>query len=154
MSEPIFIPKPGQIDFTNIRRAPVVNCIIEYQGKALIVQRSSDLRFYPNFWNGISGFLDMQDQTVLDKVKEELREELGIPESAVVSIYEGKVLEQEAKDYDKVWIVHPVRVVVSTDQITLDWEAQNFKWIDPKDIKNYQTLPGFMEVVQELYPGV
>ena len=151
MSEPLFVPKPGQIDFTHVRRAPVINCLVEYNGKVLLVQRSLDMNFYPGAWNGVSGFLDMPDQTVADKAKEELREELGLSESSIISMHEGKVIEQESKDYDKVWIVHPVKVLVNTDQVKLDWEARQFAWVDPKDIKNYQTLPGFMPIVLELY---
>ena len=53
-----FHPKPGQIDFTHIKRVPVVNCVLRYEGKFLIVQRSEEIRYYPEYWNGISGFLD------------------------------------------------------------------------------------------------
>jgi len=48
-----------------------------YQNKILVVQRSKKLHFYPGYWNGISGFLDDQ-KNIEQKVKEELREELGI----------------------------------------------------------------------------
>jgi len=54
--KPEFKPKPGQIDYTNIRVAPVINCVVQYQDKILIVRRNLKMKFYPGYWNGISGF--------------------------------------------------------------------------------------------------
>ena len=81
-----FTPKPGQVDYTNIRRAPVINCVLRYGDKILLVKRSAELRLYPNYWNGISGFLD-DDRSVLEKVKDEIREETGIVIPKGVPIY-------------------------------------------------------------------
>ena len=61
-----FVPAPGQTDFTNIRFAPVINCVLKYKNKILLVQRSKELRLYPDYWNGISGFLD-DDKSLNDK---------------------------------------------------------------------------------------
>lgn len=77
MSKPKFKPKPGQVDFTNIRWAPVINCVVKHQDKILLVKRSKELNLYPGYWNGISGFLDDQ-RSLTEKVEEEIKEELGI----------------------------------------------------------------------------
>ncbi|HEY4161329.1 MAG TPA: hypothetical protein VGM08_04680, partial [Candidatus Saccharimonadales bacterium] len=58
MAEPKFVPKPGQVDYTNIRYAPVINTVITNSGKVLLVQRSPGMRLYPGYWSGMSGFLD------------------------------------------------------------------------------------------------
>lgn len=150
MQEPEFIPKPGQIDFTNVRRAPVINCVVRYNGKILIVQRSAGMKFYPSFWNGISGFLD-DERSVEQKAKDEIREELGIAEKDIITIHEGKVFEQEESSYDKTWLVHPVLVDVDTDNITLDWEAEKYKWIEVVEAKKYNLLPGFDKVLEVLF---
>jgi 8-oxo-dGTP pyrophosphatase MutT (NUDIX family) len=70
-------PRHGQMDYSKARWAPVINCVLRYKGKILVVQRSESLNFYPGYWNGISGFLDDQ-KSLKEKVLEELREELGI----------------------------------------------------------------------------
>ena len=144
--KPKFVPKPGQIDYTNVRRAPTINCVVKYRDKILLVQRSSDLHYYPDYWSGVTGFLD-DDKTVEDKAREELREEVGIEEKDIVSIRVGGVLEQDAPQYDKTWIVHPVLVEVSTDKVTLDWEGQEYRWVAADEIKNLNCVPGFVEVV-------
>lgn len=148
MAEPKFIPKPGQVDYTNIRYAPVVNTVVTRGGKVLLVQRSSSMRLYPNFWNGISGFLD-DGQSIEEKVTEELREELGLDKQNIASLERGAVLLQEAPKYHKTWLVVPVLARVKTADIELDWEAQRAKWYMPAEIEKLDLLPGFPEVIEQ-----
>ena len=82
MRKPTFKPQPGQIDYTNARWAPVINCVLKYGNKLLVVQRSKELNFYPGYWNGVSGFLDDQ-RSLSQKISDELNEELGIPKSKI-----------------------------------------------------------------------
>lgn len=149
-TEPEFKPKPGQTDYTNIKRAPVINCVVKYKDKILLVQRSANMKFYPGYWNGISGFLD-DSKTAAEKVKDELQEELGVEEKNIVAITQGDIFEQEEPKYDKIWIVHPVLVEVSTDTIRLDWEAQNYQWVSIAEAKSFNLLPGFERVLENLF---
>jgi 8-oxo-dGTP pyrophosphatase MutT (NUDIX family) len=142
--------KPGQTDFTKIRWSPVVNCIVRYRGKILVVKRNSDMRLYPNCWNGISGFLD-DNKSLKEKVREELKEETGISKNQIKSIKLEKIFDLEDPNYKKTWIVHPILVDVKTDKIHLDWEAQDYKWISPKDIKNMKFVLGFRKVLNSFF---
>jgi len=144
-----FKPKPGQVDFTNIRWAPVINCVVMYRGKMLLVQRDPSLHFYPSYWNGISGFLD-DKQSLKEKVVEELDEELGIKKKDIASIYSGNVFDQDEPKYKKTWIVHPILVRVKTDRISLDWEARKYKWIKMSEAWKMKLLPGFDMVLWEV----
>lgn len=144
-----FKPKKGQIDFTNARFAPVVNCVVKYENKILIVQRSEKLNFYPGCWNGISGFLD-DAQTLKQKVENEIKEELRIAKKDIISVKLGKIFHQEEKKYKKTWIVHPILVEVKTDKIKLDWEAKDYKWINLGEEKRFKLLPGFDKVLEEV----
>ena len=141
--------KPGQIDYTNARWAPVINCVVKYRDKILVVQRSKNLNFYPGYWNGISGFLD-DKRSFEQKVKDELREELGIAKNKIKNIRLEEIFHQEAPKYKKSWIVHPVLIEVSGNKIKLDWEARNFKWVKLEDIKKLKLLPGFDDVLKKL----
>jgi len=149
MKKSKFKPKPGQIDYTNARWAPVINCVVKYRDKILVVQRSKNLNFYPGYWNGISGFLD-DKRSFEQKVKDELMEELGIPNNKIKNIRLGEIFHQEAPKYKKSWIVHPVLIEVSGNKIKLDWEARNFKWVKLEDIKKLKLLPGFDDVLKKL----
>jgi isopentenyldiphosphate isomerase len=149
MAQSKFTPKPGQVDYTNIRYCPVTNCILKYGNKILLVQRSLELNLYPGYWNGISGFLD-DHKNVPDKVFEELSEEAGINEGSIESIKVGKVIVQESDQYNKTWIVFPVLAEVTSDNIKLDWEAKAYKWVSLKEARQLNLLPGFEEVLDEL----
>ncbi len=149
MRKPAFKPKQGQVDYTLARWAPVINCVLRYKNKLLVVQRNKDLNFYPGYWNGISGFLDDQ-KSLNQKVFEELKEELGIPKGKIKWIRLGEIFDQEAPKYKKTWIVHPVLVEVKTDKIKLDWEARNYKWLTLREIERLRLLPGFGEVLKNL----
>ena len=145
-----FRPKPGQIDFTNVTRVPVVNCVVRFKDKILLVKRSGGMKFYPNYWNGISGFLD-DDQTIEEKVMEELTEELGIEEDDIVSMEKGGIIEYEDSAYKKTWLIHPVLVDLDTDDVKIDWEAREFKWVTKEELNNFELLPGFDKVAESLF---
>jgi len=145
-----FKPKPGQIDFTNIRRVPVINCVVRSDGKVLLVKRSGGMKFYPNYWNGISGFLD-DDQTVEEKVLEELTEELGVEEDDIISMKKGSIIEYEDSAYKKTWLIHPVLVDINTNDIKIGWGAKEFKWVSPTELDDFELLPGFDKVVETLF---
>ncbi|MBU6370889.1 MAG: NUDIX domain-containing protein [Patescibacteria group bacterium] len=149
MSQPPFKPRPGQVDYTYIRYAPVINCVLRYKGKLFVVRRSDDLNFYPGYWNGISGFLD-DDLSIVEKVTEELREELHMAKSKIKKIHVGQVFDQDAPKYKKTWIVHPVLVDVTTDKVKLDWEARRGEWLTFAQIRKLKLLPGFSDVLRSL----
>jgi len=149
MSKPIFKPKPGQTDYTNARWAPVINCVLKYKDKILVVQRSKELNFYPGYWNGISGFLD-DHKSLREKVIIEIKEELGISKNKIKRIQLGEIFDQEEPKYKKIWVVHPVLVEVTSDKIKLDWEAATYKWLSPREIKKLKLLPGFEKVLEKL----
>ena len=146
-----FKPKPGQVDYTNIRWAPVINCVLKYKNKVLLLQRSETLNFYPGFWNGVSGFLD-DNKSLEEKVVEELKEELGLKKSEIKNMKSGEVFDQDEPKYTKTWIVHPVLVEVKTEKIKLDWESRNCKWVSFKEAVMMKLLPGFDKVLEKLYP--
>jgi 8-oxo-dGTP pyrophosphatase MutT (NUDIX family) len=149
-SEPAFVPRPDQVDYSNIRYCPVINCALTRSGKVLVVRRSQGMRLYPGYWNGLSGFLD-DKKSIEEKVYEELREEAGLAEKDVISVRVGRVITQEAPDYGKTWMVFPVEVAVKDAAINLDWEAETHQWLPVKEALRLQLVPGFDTVLQELF---
>lgn len=143
-------PKPGQIDFTKARWCPVVNIVVKYRGKILIVRRSRGMRLYSGEWNGISGYLD-DKKSMEEKVKEELRDELWIKARDIASIRVGGIFDVDDPRIGKTWVVHPVLATVKTDKIRLDWEAEEHRWIRPREVKKFKTVKGFRMVLARLF---
>ncbi len=146
-TEPEFIPRDGQVNFTNMRWCPVINCVVQYNGKILLVRRSDDMRLYPGYWNGISGFIDDQ-KSLTEKVYEELHEELGLPSDAIRSVALCGVFVQDAPEIGKTWIVHAILVEVHTDNIKTDWEASAYEWCSYPVVDGRALLPGFEAVLE------
>lgn len=141
--------KKNQTDYTDIHWAPVINCVLFFEGTILILQRSNELNFYPGHWNGVSGFLD-DKKSLNEKVKNEILEEVGIGEENIEKIELGKIFHQSAPKYKKTWIVHPILVRVKSNEIKLNWEAKNHQWIKIEDVNKYKLLPGFEGVIDEM----
>jgi NADH pyrophosphatase NudC (nudix superfamily) len=150
MEEPAFKARDGQVDYTDIRYAPVVNTIVVYRNKILLLQRNPKMRLYPGYWNGISGFLD-DDKSIEEKVYTELKEELGIERAHVTNLERGKPLIQESPEYNKTWLVVPVKADITTNEFKLDWEASAAKWYDPEEISALDLLPGFEPVIGQFF---
>ena len=154
MTKPTFIPKPGQVDYTNIRYCPTINSIIKYNDEFLLLKRSSDSNFYPDYWNGLSGFLD-DHKDIEDKVKEELWEELKVTEDKVISLKVFNPFHRDEKEYDKTWIVFPILVEINTKEFKLDFEHSEYQWFKISDIlnviNNYKIIPDIKDILNIVF---
>jgi 8-oxo-dGTP pyrophosphatase MutT (NUDIX family) len=142
MQESVFIPRPGQIDYTHATRVPVVDCVVEHEGKLLIMKRSSAMNHYPGVWHCIAGYLD-DHKGPIDKAKEELAEEAGIEPDRVVEARVADPFEVVDSRLGKTWVVHPVFVRIATSEVALNWESEDYRWIDPSELSDYELLDGF-----------
>jgi len=145
----LFIPKPGQTDFTDIRYAPIINCVLKHKGKFLVIKRSEILRWYPGRWNGVSGFLD-DKKSIKEKITEEINEELGLKKTSIKSIKLKEIFLQDEPKYQKTWIVIPVLVEVNTSEVKLNFENAEYKWATESEIKKLKFVPGFDEVLRRV----
>ncbi len=149
-TEPVFIPKEGQVDFTNVRWCPVINCIVVHNGKFLLVERSQSMRLYPAHWNGVAGFID--DASDLEtKVHEEITEELGVRIEDIGEIKLCGVFLEEAPAVGKTWIVHAVKVELLKVDISLDWEATKYEWVMYPVTDGRLMLPGLPTVLDVVF---
>jgi 8-oxo-dGTP pyrophosphatase MutT (NUDIX family) len=145
-AERAFVPRPGQVDYTHIRYAPVLNAVVVCRGKVLLLHRSSGMRSYPDHWCGISGYLD-DHRSVEEKARQEMLEEVGITADRILGLERGTVLLQEAAEYAKSWLVVPVLVRVRDRRYRLDWESQAAGWFSMTEALSLPLLPGFDAVL-------
>lgn len=138
----------GRINFTGVRKAPVVNVIVELDGKILIMKRSDKVSAYQRLWNGVSGFID-EPKPIEEFVRQEISEELSIGSELVgkMSVSDPYIVEDQ--DIDRVWYVYPVLVSLKKEpKIVLDWEHTDFKWIAPSELSKYQYVKDFDKSVR------
>jgi Ni,Fe-hydrogenase maturation factor len=138
----------NRIDYTNSNSAPTVNVFVAFKGKLLMAKRSADLKNYPSKWSNITGFLD-EIKSVGTKALEEMKEELGVGERDVSSMFFGDVLN--FKDKKKTWIIFPVLVMLKREpKIRLDYENQEYKWTRPNDMAKLDIVPMLGKVYDKL----
>lgn len=139
----------GRIDYTHAKRSPVINAAVFYGDELIITRRSDKLKFYPGLWNGVSGFID-EIKPIEQIVSKELEEELGIEQGQIERIVTGELIERKSTKHDRVWMIYPVLVELKQKPvIKLDWEHSEYAWIRPDDLKNYEILSDFGEIVTQ-----
>lgn len=118
----------------------VVTCFIRYFDKILIVKRSQAVGTYQGFWSGISGYIE---QEPINQAYTEINEETSLNNEDVMLIRKGMPFEQVDENLNRKWIIHPFLFETSSmDNIKIDWENVDKRWIDPAEIKNFDTVPG------------
>ncbi|MDI6708290.1 MAG: NUDIX pyrophosphatase [Candidatus Thermoplasmatota archaeon] len=122
----------------------VVSCFIIKDNKILILKRSDSVRTYKGKWATVSGYIESNEEPFETAIKE-IEEEIGLKESDVALVREGNLIY-----VDDDWVVHPYLFKTSSDKIKTDWEHVEYKWIKPKELKNYDTVPKLKESLESV----
>ena len=131
------------------KRVNVVTVFLEHDKKILILKRSQKVKTMKTKWAGISGYIE-QEEPVMRALKE-IEEETGLNNNNVRLINIGEPLEAiQANNPEITWIVHPYLFSSNTDQIRIDWEHDEYRWINPKEIKNYETVPRLRDALDRV----
>lgn len=140
----------GRIDYSHSDIAPVITVFILYNNKILLLKRSDKVRTYKGKWNTVAGYLD-EPKPVLEKILEELREELGVTKEHIASFNIAEPFTFTDHNLQKTWIVHPACVKLKTKPaIQLDWEHTEYHWIAPSEIDNFDTVPNAKESLRRI----
>ncbi|MHA1264446.1 MAG: NUDIX domain-containing protein [Candidatus Helarchaeota archaeon] len=127
----------------------VVTSFLRYQGKILLLQRSSKVGTYQGRWAGCSGYIE-NDESPYKRALIEIKEELQLDPENLQLIKEGTLLEVEDEEKAVLWLVHPFLFEISSNQIQIDWEHKNYKWISPDEIDQYPTVPKLKEAFERV----
>jgi nicotinamide-nucleotide amidase len=123
----------------------VVTSFLEHGGKILILRRSSRVGTYRRSWAGVSGYIETND---IDQAFTEISEETELYKKDLKLIKQGKPLEVIDKGLNRKWIVHPFLFHVrAPEKIKTDWEHTEVKWIKPRELKKYETVPGLAKAL-------
>jgi len=142
--------KDGRIDYSHSSKSAVVDILVRYNNKFLLLKRSNKVSNYSEKWNVISGYFD-ELKPVEQKALEELEEETGIKKADILSVNDKGVYEFKDDNIGKTWIVHRVLVdLKNKPEIKLDWEHTEYKWIKPEELKNFDIIPDIKDLFQKL----
>jgi len=138
-----------------MREAKVVTCFLVRRSgggeEILLLRRSQRVSTYRGRWAGVSGYIEETDP--LTQAYTEIEEETGLAREDVQLLRTGEPLEVVDAEADRRWIVHPFLFEVREPaRIRTDWEHTETRWIRPKDIFRYETVPQLAETLMQVYP--
>jgi len=119
--------------------------VINFKRQLLILKRSPDKKLFPNKWAPVAAGPFFEKPEMLEIAKRELVDELGVNGKI---IKEGEVIKEKTGGMD--WLIYPFLAQIGTDVITLNEEHVDYKWIDLKELKNYETTPGLRKMIKDL----
>ena len=132
--------------FTNI-----VTSFIKNDDKILILKRSDKVKSMKCLWAGVSGIIEKNDTTPLDRAKIEIFEETGINEKEIELLKSIEQIKIESAQYkNHAWNIFPFLFKAKNPEIKLNWENSDFNWIEPSQIKNYETVPELEKILFSL----
>ena len=133
----------------------VVTCFLRRKGaegrdEILILRRSERVGSYQGRWAGVSGYVEGEPLT---QALAEISEETGLAASEVRLVKSGEPLAVDDEERGFRWVVHPFLFDVRSEgSIRLDWEHSEARWIAPKELRQYETVPLLREALERVYP--
>ena len=132
-----------------LQEKQVVTCFLESKNKILILRRSAQVSSYRGRWAGVSGYVEM---TADEQALVEIEEETSLCGEDLKLTKKGRHLLIEDEKLGVKWVVHPYLFhIKDRGKIKIDWEHKETRWIDPKDIDSYETIPMLKETLARVY---
>jgi 8-oxo-dGTP diphosphatase len=131
-----------------LQEKEVVTCFLESENEILILRRSERVGSYQGRWAGVSGYIETSaDEQALI----EIEEETSLSPEEVELTRKGKPLAVEDKKLGVRWVVHPYLFhIEDRNKIKMDWEHKEARWIAPKDITKFETVPKLKETLDRV----
>jgi len=116
----------------------------------LLLKRGKKVGSYRGRWAGVSGYME---RPPLEQAYIEIAEETGLGREEVELLREGSLLAVEDPALSRRWIVHPFLFLVhAPEKLRLDWEHQEARWVNPRHLRRYRTVPGLAEALARALP--
>jgi hypothetical protein len=129
----------GRVDFTNAPTSPLLNIVPYYDGKILLLRRSSHVKRHKGLWSAISAYVDQADIGLDELAYAKLHEAAGILEKHVKQLHFATAYELYDYQHEKRnWLILPVLAELSKrPSVSLHWEHNDFVWIRPEQLTEY-----------------
>ena len=133
-----------------MRSTRIVTSFLKKSDQILILKRSQKVRSMKGLWSGVSGMIE-NNEVPLDRAKIEIFEEVGMKENEIILIKESEKIIISSPQYkNHEWEIFPFLFETEKGKIKLNWENSDFKWILPKELNNYETVPSLEKILLNL----
>jgi len=128
----------------------IVTSFLMNGDKILILRRSDMVKSMKGLWAGVSGIIE-KDEEPLDRAKIEILEELGLVNEHIKLLNSSKQMIIESPQYkNHKWEIFPFLFETQNTEIKLNWENSEFKWINPDQLNEFNTVPDLEKILFNL----
>lgn len=118
--------------------------VVFKDGKVLILRRSSTDQWMPNHY-GLPGGKIEKEETIYQAACRECKEEINI------DVYpEDLIFLSKANNKEHAFLY----TTKFTGDLKLDFEHDDFQWVNPKNLSNYKVVPDLIEIVNTALEGL
>jgi len=133
-----------------MRKTRIVTSFLKHNNKILILKRSQKVKSMKELWAGISGIIE-NNELPINRAKIEIFEEVGIKQEYIKLIKSSNEITVESPQYaNHQWIIFPFFFKTDTNDIKLNWENSEFRWIDIQELKEFNTVPSLEKILFSL----
>ena len=133
-----------------MRKTRIVTSFLKYNNKILILKRSQKVKSMKELWAGISGIIE-NNELPINRAKIEIFEEVGIKQEYIKLIKSSNEITVESPQYaNHQWIIFPFFFKTDINDIKLNWENSEFRWIDIQELKEFNTVPSLEKILFSL----
>ncbi len=133
-----------------MRSTKIVTSFLRDNEKLLLLKRSDKVKSMKGLWAGVSGIIEKNEEP-LTRAKIEIFEEVGITEDKITLIKSAEGMRVNSPQYENhEWEIFPFLFEVKNPTIKLNWENSEFRWINMKELENFETVPSLQKVLFNL----
>jgi len=133
-----------------LKSTKIVTSFLVHNDKYLILKRSKKVKSMKGLWAGVSGIIEGNEEPIY-RAKREILEEVDITENKIGLLKSAQQIRVNSPQYaNHEWLIFPFLFSVQDPTITLNWENQEYRWISPLELTQYQTVPSLDKVLASL----
>lgn len=134
----------GWIELLGVEMKPVVSAFIRKGEKILLLKRSENVGTFQGLWATVSGYIE-EGEEPLTRARKEIAEETGLRNVRLLRKADCVL----ARSGNRVFAVYPF-LFETEEEVSIDWEHTEYKWITLEEITNFQTVPKLVEALRKL----
>jgi len=130
----------------NKKHIVAITAIVKYEDKFLITKRNSNEIVYPGKWTIPGGKLE-KGELIINTLKREVKEEVSL---------DIKNKKEFIRNYtfirlDGYNVIRLTFLVTTINNVKLSNELEDFKWIFPRELKEYNCIEGIKKDIKKAF---
>jgi len=131
-----------------MNRKNIVTSFLFKDGKVLLLKRSNKVGSFRGKWAGISGYIENENS--LEAALREIKEETGVQSNQLKLLKKGNPFDINDPVNGCICSINSFLFLFDGSEIQIDWEHDEYEWINPSEIDNYETVTNLKKTLFDL----